>query len=93
MLSDTLVLRNYPNRWSVSTQHAEHREDQFFGVVDGLFIASPPGRDVLLYNLPLGLVINWKPNAFVIDELMQYDKTDLERGGTPYTAEKHRQWT
>ena len=26
--------------------------------------------------------------AFVIDELMKYDKADLERGGTPYTAEK-----
>lgn len=26
--------------------------------------------------------------AFVIDELMKYDKADLELGGTPYTAEK-----
>ena len=26
--------------------------------------------------------------AYVIDELMKYDKSDLERGGTPYTAEK-----
>jgi len=26
--------------------------------------------------------------SFIIDELMKYEKVDLERGGTPYTAEK-----